>query len=166
MSKEIDNFDKIIPLLTFDNEDDFYHLIILKRKKENPELGNNSVTICEYYIKSNTHLEAIKEEIISICNATNARAMINLNVRSYKKVAYKTLQIQTEHLLQEKYKDFKSAFSSAIGKTPTNGQKRWIVDLDEHYSKDFLDKITDTISKCEPIGEKLLTIIKSKVEVT
>jgi hypothetical protein len=33
----VDNFEKIIPLLKFDSEDDFYHLQILMRKKENPQ---------------------------------------------------------------------------------------------------------------------------------
>jgi hypothetical protein len=38
----VDNFEIIKSLLQFDSEDDFYHLQILKRKKENPELGSNS----------------------------------------------------------------------------------------------------------------------------
>ena len=47
----VDNLDKILPLLKFESEDDFYYLQILQRKKENPQLGSNSRVIKNYYIK-------------------------------------------------------------------------------------------------------------------
>jgi len=48
----VNNFKQIKELLEFESEDDFYHLQILKRKKEYPELGSNSATIKTYYLKS------------------------------------------------------------------------------------------------------------------
>jgi hypothetical protein len=48
----VNNFRQITQLLKFDSEDDFYHLQILKRKKENPELGSNSYVIRTYCIRS------------------------------------------------------------------------------------------------------------------
>ena len=46
----IDNFELIKSLLKFESPDDFYHLQILKRKKENPELGSNSRVVKTYYV--------------------------------------------------------------------------------------------------------------------
>lgn len=46
----INNLELILPLLEFLSEDDFYHLQIIKRKKEHPELGSNSYVVKTYYI--------------------------------------------------------------------------------------------------------------------
>ena len=52
----IDNLEKVLPLLEFESEDDFYYLQILQRKKENPQLGSNSRVIKNYYITSIDYL--------------------------------------------------------------------------------------------------------------
>ena len=62
----VDNLDKILPLLKFESEDDFYYLQILQRKKENPQLGSNSRVIKNYYIKSEEHLINRYNEIFKI----------------------------------------------------------------------------------------------------
>lgn len=41
----VDVKDKIQDFLIFENNDDFYLLQVLKRKKENPQLGSNSRVI-------------------------------------------------------------------------------------------------------------------------
>lgn len=53
----INNILAIKSLLHFQSEDDFYHLQILKRKKEHPELGSNSYVVKTYYIRSVEYLE-------------------------------------------------------------------------------------------------------------
>ena len=53
----IHNIEIIKPLLRFSSEDDFYHLQILKRKKEHPELGSNSYVVKTYYVSSLDYLE-------------------------------------------------------------------------------------------------------------
>ena len=63
----IDNLEIIKPLLNFDKEGDFYHLLILKRKKDQPEGekdNHQSVrTIKTYCIESIDHLERRYDEI-------------------------------------------------------------------------------------------------------
>ena len=48
----IDIFNEIKDLLVFENDDDFFYLQILQRKKENPQLGSNSRVIKNYYINN------------------------------------------------------------------------------------------------------------------
>ena len=88
----IDVFEKIKHLLVFESKDDFYYLQILQRKKENLEIGSNSRVIKNYYIGSVDYLEKRYDEIKTLCNQFNARAMLRLNKRSYSKVAFKTMQ--------------------------------------------------------------------------
>ena len=53
MKKVIDNFELINTLLEFEQEDDEYYVIfILKRRKDNPEMKDNLKIIKEYYISS------------------------------------------------------------------------------------------------------------------
>lgn len=85
----VDNFEQIKQLLTFKSEDEFYHLQILKRKKDCPEheraRNNNARCVKTYYIKNVEYLEAKKAEIIGLCEMFNARAYINLNTKKLRK---------------------------------------------------------------------------------
>jgi hypothetical protein len=100
----VDNFKQIADFLTFDNEDDFYHLQILKRKKENPEIGSNSYVIRTYCIRSKEHLIEKMVEIINLCTQHNARAYINLNRRSFERAAFHTLKKVTDIIMNKDYK--------------------------------------------------------------
>ena len=48
----IDNFELIKPLLTFPNDDIYYHLQILRRGKDHPELPAANRMIKAYFICS------------------------------------------------------------------------------------------------------------------
>ena len=52
----INNIEIIKTLLEFNSQDEFYHLQVLKRKKENPELGSNSYVVKTYYVGSIEYL--------------------------------------------------------------------------------------------------------------
>ena len=100
----INNFEQIKNLLHFENEDIFYHLQILKRKKENPEIGRNSYLIKTYYVTSNEYLDKVKDEIINLCDFNKARAYINLNPRSFEKTAFNTLKKISDIIMNKDYK--------------------------------------------------------------
>ncbi len=111
----INNFRQITELLKFDSEDDFYHLQILKRKKENPELGSNSYVIRTYCIRSKEHLVEKMDEIINLCIYNNARAYINLNRRSFERAAFHTLKKISDIIMNKDYKSVRNAFESVCG---------------------------------------------------
>lgn len=128
----INNFDTIKELLIFDSDDDFYHLQILKRKKENPELGSNSRVIKTYYIRSVEHLKLRMPEIISMCEFNNARAYINLSPRSFERIAFHTLKKVCDIIMNKDYKSIRNAYESVAGEFGNGKHKRWVVDFDYH----------------------------------
>jgi hypothetical protein len=126
----INNFPQIRNLLKFENKDDFYFLQILKRRKDNPDLEYNEITIKNYFIDSLEYFDKKKERIIKHCKLNNARAYIRLNIRNYKKVALETLRIVTDNIIKEEYRTTKSAFDSAAGRYHSDKNKKWLVDID------------------------------------
>ena len=171
----INNFEQIKNLLIFETDDYFYHLQILKRKKdceEHEKKGNNNARcIKTYYITSIEELDSKKNEIIALCEMFTARAYINLNAKSFEKVAYE-LNVQSAIKLQrgeikflhrlydtivgggydeeEKDENGNIKLNSAYG---TNikvniGRKSWIVDWDE---KEIPNKLLMEIELCKPI---------------
>ncbi len=142
---ELNNLENIRQFLNFESEDIFYHLQILIRKKDNPEIGSNSVVVKTYYITSINYLELKMNEIISLCKLHKARAYINLNQRSFEKIAFHSLKKVTDCILNKDYKSIRKAYDSTCGKYST-GDKIWIIDVD---CKDFTKSLilADTINK-------------------
>lgn len=126
----VDNIDKILPFLKFESEDDFYYLQILKRKKENPELGSNSRVIKNYYITSQDYLLKHYDEIKKLCEVFNARASIRLNKRSFEKVGFKTMENIAHTMMNREYKFLKASYDRACGLGHNDNQKKWILDID------------------------------------
>lgn len=157
----IDNLEKIVPLLTFDSEDDFYYLQILQRKKENPEIGSNSRVIKNYYIKSEQHLRDRYDEIKKLCEVFNARASIRLNKRSFEKVGMKTMVNLANTMMNKEYQFLKASYDRACGLGHNDGNKTWVVDLDDWELKD-LPGLKNYLNELEPVGDKLVQYLRSK----
>lgn len=99
---EIDNFDTVGGMLTFNSPDDVYFVQIIKRKKDNmgQHFANNAADYLTYYLFNSTaELNAKKEEIKAICAKTNSRAYIFLNTRSAK-----AIDDYAENVLKNKFK--------------------------------------------------------------
>jgi len=126
----INNFQQISKLLQFRSDDDFYHLQIIKRKKDHPEIGSNSLVIKTYYIKSEDHLAKVEPEIIALCNFHGARACINLNRRSFEKMAFHTLKKVTDQIMNKDFKSVHKAYESVCGAYANESNKKWIIDID------------------------------------
>lgn len=161
--ENIDNFEQIIGLLQFDSEDDFYHLQIIKRKKEHKELGSNSYVVKTYYIRSVEYLLQKKDEIIVLCDHHIARACINLNRRSFEKVAFHVLKKICDQILNKDYKSVRKAYESVCGAHSNEKEKRWIIDVDDK-DEAKLAVIANDIKNCEPNKreDKVIAKIKTK----
>lgn len=156
----INNIELIKPLLLFPDEDTFYKVEIMQRRKENPDLSSNSKLVKVYFINSIEKLETILEkEIIPICDALNARAYIYLNSRSYEKVAFAALKQMVDCMMTHDYKSAKRAYNAACGKTCNGGEfKKWLFDVDVKR-QDVVDELKKQI---ERVGGKVYANIPTK----
>ena len=140
----IDNISHIIPFLKFESEDDFYYLQILQRKKENETLNSNSRVIKNYYIKSVDYLVDKYEEIKILCKVFNARASIRLNKRSFRKVAFKAMELTCNTLSNQTYGFVCKSYDRASAQTHNDHKKKWILDVDSTIiDKDLIPHIND-----------------------
>jgi hypothetical protein len=158
----IDNFNQISSLLTFESEDDFYHLQIIRRKKENPDLNKNAKLIKSFCIKDVNDLDYYRTEIINLCNLNNARACINLNKRSFEKIAFHTLKKVTDQIMNKDYKSVKKAYDSVCGTYSNDKDKKWIIDIDEPMDELAIHTIAYSLFDVCPIGNKIVSIIPTK----
>jgi hypothetical protein len=139
----VDNFKQIKTLLEFPNDDIYYHLQILRRGKDHPELSAANRVIKSYFVCSLESLDYIEDEIKELCKFFGARAYINLTPKSIKK----TTMLQLKYLAQRAYEgDFKKIWKSwntCAGEI--KGEKsRWIVDIDNTTNSVF-DKKTKEV---------------------
>lgn len=158
----VNNFDQIRKLLDFSDEGSFYYLQILRRKKENPDLGSNSKSVKDYRIRSLEHFDSLKDEIIGLCDFFNARASIRLNRRSYKNVAFKTLEKIVNQISQDDFTSVKYAYSKTMGANHNDKNKTWIIDVDDKWDQLSKDILKAELSKVQPEGDKVVAWIPSK----
>lgn len=164
----VDNFKLIKPLLEFRSDNDFYFLQVIQRKKDYKKgkvngTNNNSRLIKAYYIKSIEHLEFVGPEIKELCKVFNARAGINLNRRSFEKIALQHLKKVTDQIINKDFNKAYKAYSSVTGAYSQESDKKWILDIDGDVNDRWISQVILYIEReCRPIGDKFITIIPSK----
>lgn len=152
----IDNFKQIKGLLEFPNDDIYYHLQILRRGKDHPELPAANRVIKAYFICSLEGLDYVKEEIKGLCQFFGARAYINLTPKSIKKTALLQLKYLSERVYIGDFKKIWKSWNTCAGEI--KGEKpRWVVDYDYPYPEschtddDVWILKANIDSKCEPV---------------
>lgn len=137
----VNNFDNIRDMLEFPDENSFYFLQVLKRRKDNPDLGKDMKHIADYYIYSLEQFDELKPRIIAQCDVENARAYFRINRRDAKKVAMQVLKRTVDYIMSEDYRAVKNAFASCAGEFHSDPDKKWIVDV---IGRTFLREWTRT----------------------
>jgi len=159
----LDNIDLIKPLLTFDNEGDFYMLYVFKRKKDQPEGerdNHQSVrTIKAYCVDSIAYLDMRYDEIKQLCEVFKARAYIHVAKQNHKDVAMNMIteivtRIQSDQINQQ------HVFDSVVGQIKTT-EKRWIIDVDDKNVRGLVP-ITSFIHSLRPEGDKVEACIPTR----
>ena len=150
----IDNFELIKPLLKFPNDDIYYHLQILRRGKDHPELPAANRMIKAYFICSLESLDYVEQEIKDLCKFFGARAYINLAPKSIKKTTMLQLKYLAERAYIGDYKKIWKSWNTCAGEIKGE-EPRWIVDIDHNVDDPNLEPawgaIADFIDKeCEP----------------
>jgi hypothetical protein len=149
----VNNFSQIKSILKFE-EDYFYFIQIIQRKKEIPELGSNNRVIRSYMISSLEKLEKNEAEIIKMCEMFNARAYIHLNRRKWSRIALECLRHNAELIANGQHDGIKASLETVIGRynCEPKGEKTWIIDIDwVDYENDkaAIPKIATLISKLQ-----------------
>lgn len=161
----IDNIDLIKPLLTFDNEGDFYQLFVFLRKKDQPDGekdNHQSVrTIKSYSVTSHEYLDKRYDEIKMLCEVFKARAYIHIAKQNHRDVGMNMIsEIVTR--IQSGQINQKNVFDSVVGQIKTQ-EKRWIVDIDMKDENALL-KIQHIVNNVRPYGNepKVIKVIPTK----
>jgi hypothetical protein len=162
--KTVDNIEIVKSLLSFDDKDTFYVVEIIRRKKENADLGSNSRVIKTYYVNSLSYLDEFYSEMRVICNALNARACIYLCKKSYEKAYSLHLKKMGELLISRDLRVVNKMYSKAavFAKKDSNNTTSWIVDVDDVSDESQLDLIKDALFKIRPEGDKVIATIPSR----
>jgi hypothetical protein len=159
----IDNFELIKPLLTFPNDDTYYHLQILRRGKDHPDLPAANRMIKAYFICSLEGLDYVEDEVKKLCEFFGARAYINLAPKSIKKTTMLQLKYLTERVYIGDFKKIWKSWNTCAGEIKGE-EPRWVIDIDNPLEKmiywwDIKKYINE---KCKPIGDKTIAIIPTK----
>ena len=162
----VDNFDVIAPLLDFSDDNYFYFVQILQRKKDNkPGLingaNNNSRLIKAYYINSLEKYEFYKTEIIEISKLFNARAGIDLNRKHYEKMCLQHVKKIVDQILNSEFRKAHKAYNHVLGSFNHEKNKRWILDIDD-INMDTTEMMHFINHECQPLGDKYVATIPSK----
>ena len=164
----IDNFELIKSLLEFPNDDIYYHLQILRRGKDHPELPAANRVIKSYFICSLESLDYVEDEIKKLCEFFGARAYINLTPKSIKK----TTMLQLKYIAQRAYEgDFKKIWKSwnTCAGEIKGEETRWVVDVDNInidntnlQKENYEERLVKYLAYLEPIGNKVVAKIPTK----
>ena len=161
----VNNYNIIKSFLTFESEDDYYLLQVIKRRKENPDMETGEKVLRTVYVTSIEKLERMWSDLTTLAEQNNARVYINLNVKSMKKTSMLAMKELAGRVMDDNFKGAYHIFDSAAGQCGASRDKKWIVDLDYdpktfkmRYS-DYIDSAKRTINLCQPEGDKVLGVI-------
>ena len=120
----------ILPLLDLDNEDTYYTVRIVKRKKDNPHMNRVDKHIRTFRIFTEYDLEDNWAYIKKMCKAFNARAYIQLRPVDTRKCAFHMNDYIGKQFVQGTYRP-------VLSKARYHGESRaraksgyWSIDVD------------------------------------
>lgn len=166
----INNRALIEPLLEFPHKDIFYFIQVLQRKKDHKGtvLGgsnNNSRLIKAYFITSLEKLDKQWDEMVKLAEVFDARVMINLNPRNFRKAGFHMLQKIANSMSNDDFYNLHKAYTSVCGEYHSEIDKRWLVDIDNQNLNNLRLVIASIVEFHEKIYKKpyqVLATIPSK----
>lgn len=156
----VNNLEYIRDFISFD-EDTFYFVQIMKRRKDNPDMEKGLQILKSYYIDNLEYFDRKMPDIIKLCEDNNARAYINLNKRSYEKVNIQMIKYLADAVYNKQYKNCQNAFEKIAGRNNADTDKKWILDVDVK-DLELIDKVTAFIKTQKPEGDKVYLVNETK----
>jgi len=126
----VDNFNLLRPRLHLLQNGDFYPIIILKRKKDNPDMSKQCQVLYRTNIYNIDDYISEKTKIINICHQNNARAYIKVNRRNDREVSATLVKYVLEKHLNSQYDAMRNAYDHVVGTTAVHNNKYYHIDVD------------------------------------
>lgn len=162
MKQAVDNFDRIAPLLHWENENEYYYCQLILRKKDGATTfgnKNNSARLIKSYQFFNIDQFLNKRtEIIEQCENFKCRAGINLNKRHEERVTYELLRQVTDRIITKNFKGINGILNTVNG-AQTSTDKVWLIDCDsEAEYEDVVASLMDESIRPND-GPKILAVL-------
>lgn len=126
----IDNFNIIKPLFYFNEGNDmFFHLQILRRGKDHPELPAANKLIQSWLVRSRDHLDKLRDEVVFLCEHHKARAYINVAGKDFDKLNTLIMKKLADNIHTGNIINPWHVYNSACGELKSRC-KLWVVDVD------------------------------------
>ena len=100
-----------------------------------------------YFINSKDKLEAQFEEMVKLAEVFNARVMINLNPRNYRKTGFHLLQKIADSMSNNDFSNLHRAYTSVCGEYHSELDRRWLVDIDDLGQLDSVSNFIEILHK-------------------
>lgn len=146
----IDNFDQIRDALVFDVTGmGYYFLEILARRKDFPPGADvkDRRVYGTYFITSREMLDRIEPEVKLLCSQHNARAYINMSMKSMRTTTMLLMRGCLDMVENSDYHRLPSRLASAAGQCPgVKSFRRFLVDVDSMNIGD-LDRVRGAVEK-------------------
>jgi len=161
MERSVNNFELIRPLLSFSADDErYYHLQVIRRGKDNPDMTGANRMVKTYYVTSLEVFDRITDEVINMCKLFHARAYINLSPKSARETTLQMLKDTADRILYGDYRKPWRLWHTCAGEVKGKPQA-WIVDLDE--CDEVNPEVVECINSLEPLGsEKIVATVPTK----
>ena len=157
----LDNIELIKTLLKRENENEFYYIQIIQRKKDIEWFSGNNRPIKDYYIYSMEQLDKRYDEMKRLCEVFNARAYIRLSRRNSEDIARDIIVVIWESFRNRSYNHLRKIYSTVVWQSVWL-DKIWIVDIDGQFSPTWLSTMTDVINWLSPIWDKIINILPTR----
>lgn len=156
----LNNLDKILPLLSFDQNQTYQVMIIVRKKEQEVPENHQSARIVRYfYVTSEQYLIDKMPTIISLCEIEKARAYINLNPKNTENIGIEINLLSALYLKNNEKRGWKSIYDKAFSNLPNIGKKRWIIDVDNIIGKFDDIRFLEMLETLQPIGGKFISYI-------
>lgn len=113
----------------FSDPGKFYLALVVRRKKDNPDMDRSEQIIKNYMISSMDKLERILPEMETLSKAFNARVYLYINRRSFKNTQKAMLKTLCDQICAESVSNLNHLFDSCAAAHGC-GDKWWIIDVD------------------------------------
>jgi len=126
-------------------EGDFYPIMIIKRRKDNPDMNQNCKIIYRTNIYNKEDLQ--QDKLISLCKENNARCYMKINKRSDQIVSQNMLRCVVDNHLKGNYAYMKNAYDHCVGISDASDVRYFLIDIDK--IEENTKSINDVVSTIE-----------------